>query len=87
MLAAATSLAENNLFLVLYKFLVLTSSEKKKKAMYFIAFHYISGKLDIEMAQRRWQYSKWMHWYFCDWMLEVLSCTMVLSKTGNKTEE
>lgn len=53
MLAAATSLAENNLFLVLYKFLVLTSSEKKKKAMYFIAFHYISGKLDIEMAQRR----------------------------------
>lgn len=86
MLAAATSLAENNLFLVLYKFLVLTSSEKKK-AMYFIAFHYISGKLDIEMAQRRWQYSKWMHWYFCDWMLEVLSCTMVLSKTGNKTEE
>lgn len=52
MLAAATSLAENNLFLVLYKFLVLTSSEKKK-AMYFIAFHYISGKLDIEMAQRR----------------------------------
>lgn len=38
MLAAATSLAENNLFLVLYKFLVLTSSEKKKSDV----FHCIS---------------------------------------------
>lgn len=41
MLAAATSLAENNLFLVLYKFLVLTSSEKKKKRC--ISLHFTTS--------------------------------------------